>query len=410
MGSRFHSLVHLSIISHPTPEIYASTIFAGPLQPAVILSPRDFDSSDAPGAPRPKSSQPCTSGTLCTALSMCAPKAREPAAPPSLAVRIAFLLKKTVHFKHQPTTLSCVIGSLATLGGLKAFEVGARQLVPSTMLYLGSFAALSTLLFAAPAAPLGLAWNTFGGHCLSIGVAVSLHWFEVQSGYDLMLEVVAPSLAIGLMAKLQVINPPAAAAAAAFASTPLAQRQAFGGAFFLVCPALVGCAWALLVQWAVARTLTSFKRHDTVLDGPVGCAPSEPIVTVRCVRHATAVCIAQAVEGAAYVDDPLTYIIESLAEDRDRNLQYQRLVVSYMKESHDKKLDAVIRVQQAFRGRALRRRVATRATQKLRAATKVMSRFSKVKFAVEKKDSEQEAAKAQAKALAQATSGATELV
>ena len=76
---------------------------------------------------------------------------------------------KHMNFKHPATPLSAVVGSLVTLGGLQAMEALLRKLAPGAMLFMSSFAALSTLLFAAPAAPLGVAWNTFLGHAISIG-------------------------------------------------------------------------------------------------------------------------------------------------------------------------------------------------------------------------------------------------
>lgn len=79
-----------------------------------------------------------------------------------------------VTFKHESTPVSAFCGSLVMLGGLALAETFVRQVMGAeeAMLFVGSFAALSTLLFAAPAAPLGTPWNTLLGHTLSITVAV----------------------------------------------------------------------------------------------------------------------------------------------------------------------------------------------------------------------------------------------
>ena len=275
---------------------------------------------------------------------------------------------KHLNFKHPATPFSAVVGSLITLGGLQAMEVLIRNIAPSAMLFMSSFAALSTLLFAAPAAPLGVAWNTLLGHSISIGIALCVHWLELLSGLPLWGAVLSPSLAIGAMAALQVVNPPAAAAAVFFAVTPLAHEQPFHGALFLLCPALVGSAWALAVQSTVARAVAFFGSRSALLSGAPhkgasGRRAVDPVVTVRCVHHASALCIAQAVEGAAYVEDPLGFIIETLTEDRNRNQQLQRLVVSFMMEEREDKIRAVQRLQQALRKRALARKASARLMQ-----------------------------------------------
>ena len=125
------------------------------------------------------------------------------------------------------------------------------------MLEIGSFASVCTLLFASPAAPLGIPWNMVVGHAVSVGVALLVHWTELLSGLDLHAQVLVPSVAIALQMQLGAVNPLAAAAAEIFASDPLAQRQPLYGAFFLVAPALVGTAWSLSVQYATARALAA---------------------------------------------------------------------------------------------------------------------------------------------------------
>ena len=77
-------------------------------------------------------------------------------------------------FKHESTPASAFCGSLVMLGGLALAETFVRQVAGAdeAMLFIGSFAALATLLFSAPAAPLGTPWNTLLGHGVSISVAL----------------------------------------------------------------------------------------------------------------------------------------------------------------------------------------------------------------------------------------------
>ena len=223
------------------------------------------------------------------------------------------------------------------------------------MLFLGSVSALCTLLFAAPAAPLGLPWNTVVGHIVSISIAVGIHWIELLFRVNLWAVVLAPSLAIGAMSALKVVNPPAAAAATICAINPLARQQPLWGAFFILCPALIGVVWALLVQFGLAFAVHAIKGVTTDVR-------PDPVVTVRCVNHDTASTIAQAVEGAAYVDDPLLYIIDTLTEERNRTLQVHRLFLGFMKKkrraSQETEECKVIRLQQAARRMLLLRKAA----------------------------------------------------
>ena len=70
------------------------------------------------------------------------------------------------------------------------------------------------------------------------------------------------------MTYFKITNPPAAAAAAIFVS-PLAQRQPEYGIFYLVAPGLLGCAWALLVQCALAKTVKYMKARGRRQKPPI---------------------------------------------------------------------------------------------------------------------------------------------
>lgn len=233
---------------------------------------------------------------------------------------------KAAHFKHQPTPITAFVGSAVALGGLEmcqSFLIAEAS--PELMVLIGSSAALATLLFAAPAAPLGTPWNSILGHIISITVALLLHWLQLLTGLNLFAKVLVPSVSIALMAHWQVTNPPAAAAAFIFVTNDKAKSQALGGAFFLLMPALLGCAWLFLCQYGLAGGLAYLKARAAGAEPPRGAAPKASVV-VNTVDPAVATCIIQAVEGAAYVEDSLSYLIETLTQDRAR-LQRQRAVL-----------------------------------------------------------------------------------
>lgn len=376
---------------------------------------------------------------------------------------------KSITFKHQATPLSAFCGTFLTLGGLAFFEKELQLLGDETaLLFVGSFGALchpqaehrsarrlppskvvwsrcdrSTLIFAAPAAPLGIPYNTLLGHTLSIGIAVIVHWMEFFWGFHLWGKVLSPSLAIGepaaclplccctpllrpcspglndcnssvlpcchhagAMLATGVTNPPAAAIVVIFATSPKALGQFGYGAMFMLTPALVGCVYAYMVQALIARLMTQgvmccgtsdkwmaneAKRKarmqgkksskDLVTPskpktfgqkmGDVGNQIAEaiapeankpPVVEVRVVDRTIALAIARcggaargpaphplarcspahasrarsAVMGAAYIPDPLAYIIDRLVAEQ-------------------KKQRAVVQVQAVARGRNSRK-------------------------------------------------------
>ena len=127
------------------------------------------------------------------------------------------------------------------------------------LLFVGSFGALSTLLYAAPAAPLGKARNTLGGHTISVLAALAVHFSSkaavelLGAGIPSMLEkVLIPSLAIALMVQFAVPHPPAAACVLIYATL---KNEAQQGPAYLFAPALLGALYLLAVQQALAAVL-----------------------------------------------------------------------------------------------------------------------------------------------------------
>jgi len=262
---------------------------------------------------------------------------------------------RELNFKHRSTPLSAALGSLLALGGIFGIEAAIRRVVPIAIPstpHLSSFAALATLQFAAPAAPLGRPSNTVYGHCISVSIAIVVHWLELLC--DVELTLLVPVLAIGVMAHQKVVNPPAAAAATAFAVSKSAHAMPLWGAVYLICPMLVCIAWVFLVQYALSRAVAALVRREAGAKDDAR-AP-EPVVTVRCTRAVDATSIAEAVEGAAYVEDPIDFMIERLCWERERTQQLQRLVVGYMKETRSARDAAVSYIQQSFRKRSAKKR------------------------------------------------------
>merc|ERR1712203_204744 len=83
--------------------------------------------------------------------SMC--KATLAAPSVSVTAQITSLAGK---LPHPPNPLSAFLGSFVALGGIAFCEHFLRLAgVDEALLFIGSFGALATLLFGAPAAPLG---------------------------------------------------------------------------------------------------------------------------------------------------------------------------------------------------------------------------------------------------------------
>mmetsp|Transcript_39375 Transcript_39375/g.127417 ORF Transcript_39375/g.127417 Transcript_39375/m.127417 type:complete len:294 (+) Transcript_39375:60-941(+) len=130
------------------------------------------------------------------------------------------------------------------------------------LLFVGSFGALATLLFAAPAAPLGKPKNTLGGHTLAVSTALAIASLELD---PVLEKILTPSLAIALMLQFKVVHPPAAACSIIFSS---AVKDKFKNPLYLFFPTLLGCTWMLLVQYLVARSVHSSKSAGPA-PGPV---------------------------------------------------------------------------------------------------------------------------------------------
>ena len=169
--------------------------------------------------------------------------------------------------KHPPTPLSAALGTFIGLGGLVLAEPIVQRLHPfndHTLLFIGSFGALATLLYGSPTAPLGRTRNVIYGHVVSLLVAFSVHAISHValpralggSGPHLTRDfekVLVPSLAIGAMVGLGVSHPPAAACVVIYTDTAADLR--WQSPLFLLSPALLGAVWMLLVQYLLARAV-----------------------------------------------------------------------------------------------------------------------------------------------------------
>lgn len=163
--------------------------------------------------------------------------------------------------QHAATPASAFMGSFMGLGGLSL----AQTMVPPDnrehlVVFAASFGALSTLLYAAPAAPLGKPRNAFLGHILAVSTALAIHYGDVflrahvggWAGIPASLErVLTPALAIALMVLFKTPHPPAAAIVAYYSTLPEGLR----GAMFMLFPALFGVVYFFLVQFVVATCL-----------------------------------------------------------------------------------------------------------------------------------------------------------
>ena len=76
------------------------------------------------------------------------------------------------------------------------------------------------------------------------------------------------------------------------------------------------------------------------------------------VDPAVAICVVQAIEGAAYVEDPLSYLIETLTADR-RRLDLQKRILKRMLSIDPRQVAQVSRIQRVFRAHIAMRRMRT---------------------------------------------------
>lgn len=207
-----------------------------PIRPSHMDEARVADATTAMLPNGPQSDEP-TSGDA---------PAKVPPAEPAAPVK-----KPSPYVTHYVTA---TIASFLGLGGLFVIEYIMRvmHIMPDPMLGVGSFAAVATLMYAAPAAPLGKPLNLFYGHFLSIVVALLVFHACEAMGWPWQLQVATGvSLSIGLMVQQKVPHPPAAACAFIFLQFTRAHTQPLFGMLYMLFPALVGCAWMLFVQRAV---------------------------------------------------------------------------------------------------------------------------------------------------------------
>ena len=162
---------------------------------------------------------------------------------------------------HKASGISAFLGTFVGLGGLALSQELLNHVTllgtESPMVFAASFGALATLLYGAPAAPLGRISNTLFGHTLSIAIALFIH-HVVKPYVHMPMEVekvLTPSLAIGAMVHFGVTHPPAAACVVLYSTLEDARRQS---PLYLLFPALVGALYMLAVQLALAATLRRF--------------------------------------------------------------------------------------------------------------------------------------------------------
>ena len=174
-------------------------------------------------------------------------------------------MHRAQHCSHDDdATMSSL--ALLQLGGLACAERLTSLAVATgsdvgpldpRLLFLGSFAALATLIFAAPNVPFARPRNTFGGHLICVSLAMALHWtvisiakqveggqFEGQDSFAMSEKFLTPALGIACMLRLRLLHPPAAACGAISPFLPDAQLQ--GPQFLLL--VLMGCTWMILVE------------------------------------------------------------------------------------------------------------------------------------------------------------------
>lgn len=150
------------------------------------------------------------------------------------------------------TPVAAFVGTFVGLGGLVVAGniLRAVHALPDPVTLVASFAALATLLFAAPKAPLGYPFHMFVGHTVSILIAIFVHhnaiWLNVPAD---LAGVFGAAAAIGAMVALKAPHPPAAACALVFLSFARMEAQPLWGFVYLFLPGLFGCAYMWGVQY-----------------------------------------------------------------------------------------------------------------------------------------------------------------
>lgn len=170
-----------------------------------------------------------------------------------------------VHFSRA-TAATCVctwLGVFLTLLALSGadrlvFELSDGQL----LVILGSWGALMTLLFSAPASPLVQPRNVFGGNLISATVAILFYYLSGSEYLDVVPRwlalALAPATAISAMQFFGVSHPPAGAVSLIFITgSPTITGMQWA---FLLCPLLLGNVVAiLLASWI--NNLSSKRQY-----------------------------------------------------------------------------------------------------------------------------------------------------
>lgn len=151
--------------------------------------------------------------------------------------------------------LSSFLGSFA---GMLLLAVLQAKVVDSTdaVLLIGSFAASSVLLYAAPKSPLAQPRNLLGGHVLSALIGVSIRLALPDTLW--LAAALAVATAIAVMHMTRTLHPPGGATA--FIAVTGGPKIAALGYAFALCPALAG-ALLLLGVALVANALTPARRY-----------------------------------------------------------------------------------------------------------------------------------------------------
>lgn len=150
---------------------------------------------------------------------------------------------------------SSFLGSLAGMalvGWLHAYVADPAARV----LLIGSFAASSVLLYAAPKSPLAQPRNLLGGHVLSAIIGVSIRLALPDMAW--LAGALAVATAIAVMHMTKTLHPPGGATA--FIAVTGGARVEAQGYLFVLCPALAG-ALILLAVALVANALTPGRRY-----------------------------------------------------------------------------------------------------------------------------------------------------
>jgi CBS-domain-containing membrane protein len=132
---------------------------------------------------------------------------------------------------------------MSSLNKFAVTKIGAEGEKPGEyFIMLGSFGALLTLLFGAPASPLCQPRNVIFGTTYSAFVAVCVRYLSAEEHLDVLppwlAAALVPAIAIAGMAKLGVLHPPAGAASLIFIAG--GKKVTELGFMYLVMPLLVG--------------------------------------------------------------------------------------------------------------------------------------------------------------------------